>query len=167
MERQDGFWAGVEQAFHHLLSPFRISSETLLGYSPPDIQIWVFLVAAFMFLLAAPGTYGDIVLMRRSVRTTGKVVRIDEGSSDGPDTPIIDFRDASGRLWTFESELGCNAATRRIGASVPVIYDPLNPKRAREDGRRLSKIWRFAAWHAFIVGLLIIGTHWEMFSQGH
>lgn len=153
-QRWEAFWQQVEQGFHHALSPFRMAAEAL-GYAPSDMQIWAFLVALFMFALAAPSTYGDYVLIRRRAYAVGKVVDIDT-SGDSPDTPIIDFRDASGKVWRFDSSLPCNATTGTIGAEVRVIYDPLHPKRAREDGRSFAKAFAWLWWHAFAVGVLVI-----------
>jgi hypothetical protein len=91
----EAFWRQVEVWAHLALTPFRMIAEAF-GYSPPDIQIWCFLVVLFVVGLAAPESYGDIVLAHRRARAVGKVVKIDV-SDDSPDTPVIDFRDASGR----------------------------------------------------------------------
>ncbi|TIX53412.1 MAG: hypothetical protein E5V33_26760, partial [Mesorhizobium sp.] len=127
-----GFWASVSQAFHQALSPFRATAESI-GYSPTDMQIWCFLCALFVLALVVPHSYGDIVLRRRRAYAIGKVVGIDT-SGDSPSTPTIEFADRQGRSWRFDSNLPINSVTGSIGASVEVIYDPLNPKRAREVG---------------------------------
>jgi hypothetical protein len=127
-----------------IIAPFRLAME-FVGLAPTDMQVWALVVALFMFGIILPQTIGDIVLMRRRVAATGRVVKIDT-SSDGPDTPTIAFV-ADGREWTFASNLPCTDQTNSVGADVPVIYDPLNPKRAREEGRTLSKIWFAVLWY--------------------
>jgi Protein of unknown function (DUF3592) len=94
--------------------------------------------------------YGDLVLNRRGRRTAGTVIGIDPGD-ESPDRPIIRFRDASGREFTFTSTLGCNDITRIIGAKVDVDYDPAKPGRAREAGRPMSKLF-YLAFLIFLAG---------------
>ncbi|RWB22519.1 DUF3592 domain-containing protein [Mesorhizobium sp.] len=148
------FWARVSEAFHQTLFPFRAVAEALGGH-PSDIQIWCFLCGVFFLALVAIQTYGDIVLRRRGVLATGKVVRIDK-SSDGPDTPIIEFADRLGKVWRFESHLPVNKTTRNVGAPVGVMYDPLHPKRAREVGRPLMKAVHLIVWYAVVGGLMAL-----------
>ena len=88
------FWAGVTEAAHQALYPFRVMAG-MFGGSPSDIQIWAFLCALFVCALVLTSTYGDLVLRKRRVLATGRVVKIDT-SGDGPDTPIIEFRDRDG-----------------------------------------------------------------------
>ncbi|TPI28653.1 DUF3592 domain-containing protein [Mesorhizobium sp. B3-2-1] len=148
------FWARVSEAFHQALFPFRAVAEAVGGY-PSDIQIWCFLCGVFFLVLVAIQTYGDIVLRRRGAFATGKVVRIDK-SSDGPDTPVIEFTDRLGKTWRFESHLPVNTTTRNVGALVEVMYDPLHPKRAREVGRSLTKAVHLVVWYAVVAGLMVL-----------
>ncbi|WP_409371532.1 DUF3592 domain-containing protein [Methylocella sp. CPCC 101449] len=60
--------------------------------------------------------------------------------------PVIQFKDVLGRSHDFISNLGCNAATRTIGAPVDIIYDPLKPKRAREQGRPVARVLSLIFW---------------------
>jgi len=148
------FWARISEAFHEALFPFRVIAAALGGH-PSDIQIWCFLCGVFFLALLAIQTYGDIVLRRRGAFATGKVVSIDK-SSDGPDTPVIEFADRQGKTWRFDSSLPINKTTRNVGAPVEVIYDPLHPKRAREVGRRLTKAVHLFVWYAVVAGLILL-----------
>ena len=135
MQQQwEAFWAGVSELAHQALSPFRAAAEAL-GFHPSDIQIWCFLCALFLVALVVPRSYGDLVLKRRRVLVMGTVAAINT-SDDGPDTPTIEFRDASGRMMRFDSDLGVNSTTEVIGAPVEVMYDPLHPAApAKPAGR--------------------------------
>ncbi|MDX8479406.1 DUF3592 domain-containing protein [Mesorhizobium sp. VK24D] len=148
------FWARVSEAFRQALFPFRAVAEALGGH-PSDIQIWCFLCGVFFLTVVAIQTYGDIVLRRRGAVATGKVVGIDK-SSDGPDTPIIEFADRLGKIWRFESHLPVNRTTRSVGAPVEVMYDPFHPKRAREMGRPLMKTVHLIVWYAVVAGLMAL-----------
>ncbi|TPI15024.1 MULTISPECIES: DUF3592 domain-containing protein [unclassified Mesorhizobium] len=148
------FWARVSEAFHQALFPFRAIAEALGGH-PSDIQIWCFLCGAFFLVLVAIQTYGDAVLRRRGVLAAGRVISIDK-SSDGPDTPVIEFADREGKMWRFDSSLPVYKTTRTVGAPVEVIYDPLHPKRAREVGRRLTKAIHLLVWYAVVIGLMLL-----------
>jgi hypothetical protein len=145
------FWAGVDQAAHQALSPFRAVAE-FFGGSPSDIQIWAFLCALFVAAIVTSMTYGDLVLRHRRVLATGRVVKIDT-SGDGPDTPVIEFTDRTGKTRRFDSHLPVTGLTKEIGSQVAVMYDPENPKRAREVGRPLAKALHYVVWYAVVVGL--------------
>ncbi|QPF86905.1 hypothetical protein IC762_11680 [Bradyrhizobium genosp. L] len=147
----NSFSESVTAAVHHALSPLRVVAEAF-GYSPADMQIWAFICGLLLLALVFPQSYGDLVLRRRRAVASGKVVGIDTGG-DGPDTPIIEFADRSGKIRRFESHLPVNAATDWVGARVSVIYDPLHPTRAREDGRAFMKVLHAAAWYAMVLGL--------------
>lgn len=148
------FWARVSEAFHQALFPFRAIAEAF-GQHPSDIQIWCFLCGVFFLAVVGAQSYGDIVLSRRGAFATGKVVRIDK-SSDGPDTPIIEFVDRLGKTWRFESFLPVNGTTSNVGAAVEVMYDPIHPKRAREVGRPLMKAVHLLVWYAVVAGLMVL-----------
>ena len=148
------FWAHVSELAHQALSPFRAAAEAL-GFHPSDIQIWCFLCALFAAALVVPRSYGDLVLKRRRVLAMGAVVAIDR-SGDGPDTPTIEFRDASGKVTRFDSDLPVNGTTEAIGAPVEVMYDPLHPARAREAGRPLARAVNVIVWYSVIALLLAI-----------
>ncbi|MBR0839313.1 DUF3592 domain-containing protein [Bradyrhizobium liaoningense] len=144
------FWMNVSALFEAALMPFQAAAR-LVGLNPSIPQNYFFLVAAGFATLLFIHLYGDIVVLRRGRRTTGTVVGIDPGD-DSPDRPIIRFRDASGREFTFTSDLSCNDTTRRIGATVEVDYDPAKPSRVREAGRPLAKLLYIAVL-TFIAGL--------------
>ena len=122
--------------------PFQAMAR-LVGLNPSVAQTYLFLVAAFFATLSLIHLYGDLVLLRRGRRTVGTVVGINPGD-ESPDRPIIRFKDASGRDFTFTSTQGCIHTTRTIGAKVEVDYDPVKPSRAREAGRPMSKLLYFA-----------------------
>ena len=152
MQQQwESFWQGVSEGAHQALQPFRVIAE-FFGGSPSDIQIWVFLCAIFVCVLVLPYTYGDIVLRRRRVLATGKVIDVDT-SGDAPYTPTIEFTDASGRARRFDSDLPVNRATETVGAEIAVMYDPQNPKRAREVGRPFAKALHYVVWYSIVIGL--------------
>lgn len=157
------FWARVSDAFHQALAPFRAVAGAF-GQHPSDIQIWCFLCGVFFLAVVAIQTYGDIMLRRRGAFATGKVIGIDK-SSDGPDTPIIEFADRLGKTWRFGSHLPVNGTTGNVGAVVEVIYDPLHPKRAREVGRLLMKAVHLAVWYAVVAGLMVLAFLPGLFFQ--
>ncbi len=79
---------------------------------------------------------------RRAVRTTGIVVDLARRWSDpgGPEStgsylyfPIVRFGTADGQAVEFRSPTGTSWRSRRVGQTVPVMYDPANPRDARID----------------------------------
>ena len=157
MQQQwEAFWMRVTEAAHHALWPFRASAE-LFGCFPSDMQIWCFLCAIFFSALVVPRTYGDLVLAERRSRAKGKVVRIDT-SGETP-SPTIEFIDRLGSTHRFDSDLPINSLTGTVGAEVAVIYDPFNPKIAREAGRPFAKVFHLIVWYSMI-GALIAFSFW-------
>lgn len=150
----NGFWASVSQVFHQALFPLRAVAEAL-GLHLGDAQIWCFLCGVFVLTLVGIQTYGDLLLKRRGVVATGKVVSL-EKSDEGPDTPIIEFADRRGKTWRFTSSLPVNKTTKSVGASVEVKYDPLRPKRAREVGRSLAKAAYMTLWWTIVAALMTL-----------
>lgn len=144
------FWTNVTALFEAALTPFQAAAR-LVGLDPSVPQTYFFLVGAGFALLLFVHLHGDLVLLRRGRRTTGTVVGIDPGD-DSPDRPIIRFKDASSRDFTFTSVLSCNDSTRKIGAKVEVDYDPAKPSRAREAGRPVATLLYLALLTA-IAGL--------------
>lgn len=142
--------AQAQAMFQTLLGPGRWLMEHV-GIHPIDMQVWALYVAAFMLVLGGASTYGDIVLMRRRVRTTGTVTRIDR---DDVDTPRIAFRATDGENYEFASTLPINFGTDTIGNAVSVVYDPLNPQRAREAGRPFAKGFAIVTWYGVAVAIL-------------
>ncbi len=130
--------------------PVRAAMEAV-GLEPSNIHVWALMVSIFMVVLLAPTSYGDFVLRRRSRRALGTVVSIDE--SDDTPTARIGFRDESGRHVEFDSDLWVNDRTSVIGGMVAVVYDPLNPKRAREEGRGRARLFTAVAWYGFAIGI--------------
>jgi len=147
------FWSSVEDAAHRALWPLRAIAEAL-GIGASDLRIWLFLCTLFFLAIFIPMTYGDLVLRRRNVLVTGKVVKINK-DSDGLDTPTIEFADSTGKVWRFDSTLPVNATTGAVGATVHVMYDPLHPQRAREAGRPLMKAFQTIVSFAIFIGLMI------------
>ena len=127
--------AQFQAMFQTVLVPGRWLLEHV-GMHPIDMQVWALYVAVFMLALGGASTYSDVILMRRQMRTTGTVTGIDR---DDVDTPRISFRAADGESYEFASTLPLNFGTATIGNSVAVVYDPLNPRRAREAGRPIAK----------------------------
>jgi hypothetical protein len=145
----NSFWQKVTALSEAALTPFQEVAR-LAGLNPSVMQTYLFLIAAVFATILVIHLYGDLVLLRRGRRTTGTVVGIDPGD-ESPDRPIIRFRDASGREFTFTSTLGCNDTTRTIGAKVDVDYDPAKPGRAREAGRPVSSLL-YLAFLTFLAG---------------
>ncbi|BCH31284.1 hypothetical protein MesoLjLc_32140 [Mesorhizobium sp. L-8-10] len=157
-EQWEAFWLRVGDWAHEALWPFRALADQF-GYAPSDIQIWCLICVVFLGALVVPETYGDLVLMRRRAYTTGKVVRLDT-SGDGPDTPVIEFTDRAGKRQRFHSGLAVNSTTATVGAEVAVIYDPVNPNRAREARRTLTMALGTIVWYgtiAFLIAFVIWG----------
>lgn len=134
----------IQALFEAVLRPFVLVAKSL-GFDFNSGRIWLLLVSLFFAAVTLAAVYEEIVLATRGRRAAGRVVGIDPGD-ESPDRPIIQFKDVLGRSQEFVSNLGCNAATRTIGAPVDVIYDPRKPKRAREQGRPLSKALFLAFW---------------------
>jgi hypothetical protein len=151
------FWSNASEALHYALSPFRAIAEAL-GFSPSDIQIWMFLLGLFVSALVVSRSYGDLVLRRRYARASGRVVAIDR-PSEAASTPTIEFHDSSGKVRRFRSGLPINRVTGNLGAEVPVIYDPLMPDRAREAGRAISKALDTIEGYAMIAILFAISWY--------
>jgi hypothetical protein len=134
----------IKALFEALLRPFVLLAKSL-GFDFNSGKIWLLLVGLCFAAATLAVLYDEIVLAARGRRAGGRVVGIDPGD-ESPDRPIIQFRDVLGRSQEFVSSLGCNAATRTVGAPVDIIYDPLKPKRARERGRPLSRVLLLAFW---------------------
>ncbi len=73
-----------------------------------------------------------------AVETTGTVVALNEESSNDTDSvtgttyrPVIGFRIDAARAFTFESMVHSNPPLYRVGDTVPVLYNPLDPNQAR------------------------------------
>ncbi len=47
--------------------------------------------------------------------------------------PIVRFATAEGQAVQFQSSTGTSWRSRRVGQTVPVLYDPANPRDARID----------------------------------
>jgi hypothetical protein len=138
--------------FAVILAPARWAMEQV-GLHPADMQVWAFMVVLFMLAWASPHAYGDWVLVRRRRATTGTVVELD--TSGDSDTAVIAFEDHLGRPHRFESELPVTGRTRTTGSAVAIVYDPLNPGRAREAGRWLAKAVQHLAWFGSATGLAV------------
>ena len=113
------------------------------------MQVWAVIVGLFLLALILPDTYSTFVFRHRNLRTMGTVTAIDT-SGESPYSPTIRFKNEIGREWQFDSGLPCNKRTGTVGALVPVMYDPLNPKRAREQGRFIMKAFSALSWWGFI-----------------
>ena len=142
--------AQIEALFQLLLVPGRWLMEQL-GLHPADMQVWALNVAAFMLVLGGISTYGDLVLARRQVRTKGAVVSIDRNDVD---TPRIAFTDRRGDRYEFDSNLPIRLGADAVGDSIAVVYDPHNPKRAREAGRPIAKGFSIVVWYGVALAIL-------------
>ncbi len=79
---------------------------------------------------------------RRGVATTGKVVdlvsRTFNPGSAGVYCPLVEFTTASGQPVRFESQFGTMPASHRVGQSIPVRYDPVDPQKAEVDSTTVN-----------------------------
>lgn len=148
----DNFWSTIADGFRVILVPARMVMEAC-GLHPTDIQVWALMVSIFIVVLVGPTTYGDWVLRSRSRRAIGTVTSIDD--RDETVTPRISFTDEGGQLVEFDSPLAVNARTDTVGGTVEVIYDPLNPKRAREANRLLYRFSSTVMWYGIAVALAV------------
>jgi hypothetical protein len=68
---------------------------------------------------------------------TGKVVglvkRVFTAGSAGVYCPVVEFATASGEVVRFESDFGTMPASHRVGQSIAVRYDPIDPQKAEVD----------------------------------
>ncbi len=96
---------------------------------------------------------------RRAVRTTGAVVDLARRWSNpgGPGStgsylyvPVVRFATADGQAVQFQSSTGTSWRSRRVGQTVPVLYDPANPRDARID--------TFLATGCLPVGFTVFGV---------
>ena len=73
----------------------------------------------------------------RGVKTTGTVValekRVFNPGSAGVYCPVVDFATVTGQRVRFESQFGTMPASRRVGQTVAVRYDPADPQKAEVD----------------------------------
>ena len=99
-------------------------------------------------VLVASGLTGFITsarIVKRSRRARGRVVRslrstskhYDDLSSSTSYIPIIVFRPPDGKEFEFRGD--SNPREPKVGARVPLQYDPLDPRTAWE--RRSANIW--------------------------
>jgi hypothetical protein len=124
----------------------------------PTLMQWVALLLALVGLAwFVPRTVGDVILKRRGVETTGKVVGIrrDNSNQGNASAATIEFIDARNRPYTFKSDLPVTDDTGFVGASVAVIYDPKNPARAREANRPLANLLVTVLVYGLIVAALL------------
>lgn len=108
----------------------------------PDSEFFRFfplLFVAFGLLFCCVGV--RVVLTGRRLRETGVrvpgiVVRNQWSSgnqSGGTYHPVMRFTTADGRDLEIRSDVGSNPAHVSEGAQVTVVYDPMNPEKARID----------------------------------
>ncbi|GAA4494026.1 hypothetical protein GCM10023191_032460 [Actinoallomurus oryzae] len=80
--------------------------------------------------------------LHTAVRVTGTVtaLRTEYSSSSSSNTrsvvyrPVLRFTTVDGRIVETASPFAANPAPARVGASLPVLYDPADPTKARQAG---------------------------------
>jgi len=149
------FFQQVKALFEMAALPF-VTLAAQAGLPLNTAQVWMLFFTLLFAGYALHFLYVGWILDQRGRRATGKVVGMDPGD-DGPDHPIIEFRDVSGRAFVVTSHLSVNKDTRAVGAPVDVIYDPNNPNHAREVGRQGAKALHLALLFAF-VAFMAFGT---------
>src|SRR5262245_12737648 len=75
----------------------------------------------------------------RATRTAGRITAVEERTSSSDSNvrtwaPVIRFKDLVGREVTFTSSFASTGMQRRVGESVPVLYDPADPSGAQMGG---------------------------------
>lgn len=99
-------------------------------------------------------------LSRNGVRTTGVVVGLAPGSSDESGRrimhPVVSFATVAGEAVTAQASLGSGSGGPRVGATVPVLYDPTRPTRIAIDTFAQRGTW--LGWIGLLIGLGLLGT---------
>ena len=124
------------------------------------------LLVGVLFVLIGLGVLigGAITAIKQSrqlagrTAATGKVVglvkRIFNPGSAGVYCPVVEFTIASGEAVRFESDFGTTPASHRVGQSIAVRYDPLEPQKAEVDSA--SSRWLVAGC-MILMGLGFLG----------
>lgn len=76
------------------------------------------------------------------------LVRVSDGNNNYFYCPQVQFQTAAGQIFSFQSNIGVNPATHRVGRRVKVLYDPLNPAQ----NAQINSF--FALWLPTLVYLL-------------
>lgn len=142
--------AQLDQAFSIAVGPVRRGME-MLGLHPTDLQAWALVVALGMLILGGMSLRSDMILRRRQANAMGTIVSIDHNDYS---SPRVAFRDARGERHEFDSNLPLRLGADTVGDTIAVVYDPLNPRRAREAGRPIAKSIAIFGWIA--VALLFL-----------
>jgi Protein of unknown function (DUF3592) len=69
--------------------------------------------------------------------------------------PLIEF-EAEGQTVRFSGPAGASPHRWRVGQSVEVAYDPLNPERVRLGGNHLAGFWPLVVGVATLVGFIAL-----------
>ena len=123
-----------------------------LGFELNAAQVWMLLFTLLFAGYLAYFLYIDWVLSQRGRRALGTVIGLDPGDG-GPDRPIVRFKDTSGKEFVVTSHLGVNRQTGSVGAQIEMVYDPNDPRRAREAGRLGAKQFYLAFLVFFVAAL--------------
>lgn len=101
------------------------------------------------------------------VATTGRIVGLESGGSEGGVARDYAFEDREGRTFggqvtRFNNRSGLSRRKRggdRVGDSIPVIYDPANPERSVADtfmGRWSPLLWMLVVVPQILIGLFLL-----------
>ncbi len=124
----------------------------------------IMLVRARRFARRAVRTTGDVVDLARRWSNPGGPGNLDSlGNSDSLGNtgglgstgsylyfPVVRFATADGQAVQFQSSTGTSWRSRRVGQTVPVLYNPANPRDARID--------TFMATGCLPVGFIVFGA---------
>ena len=93
--------------------------------------------------------------LAKSVKTTALVSELQHRGDVY--YPIFSFVDKDGKKHSVESNSGSYPAAYKKGESVPMLYDPENPKQARTDS--FEALWFFPIF-AIVMGIvpIVIGA---------
>jgi len=126
-------------------------------------------MAAYLFLImgiaslliAALLFYSDQKQSKTWVRTTGTVIDISQsiGLSDKNQIPIIQFKDETNKEWKTKTTSSISGALYKIGDSINIYYNPLNPSEIMIDNifHRFIGIFLFSLFGVICVCSGLVG----------
>jgi len=104
------------------------------------------------------------------VKTIGVIVSVEAKlihgrySSTDVDIPTISFRDSSGKVFTFISDIHYSPGNISSGQQIAVGYDRNDPNIAHIDEPNNMSLWIFVGFD-FILSLLFFFMSWVIFMS--
>jgi hypothetical protein len=130
----------------------------LTGFLPPLLLSWLEgVIYAFPIFFLGIGLWqGSVAVLgalrrrrflQRAVRTTGRVLRMEQvaaGKRSVRYRPVLTFQRRDGQVETFVTTLTLDKPFYDVGQELPVCYDPENPAEAY-----IGKFWHLWLWPLF------------------